>query len=329
MSRNNTYDVLTYEQFQLEILEAIQDQLDEDYKVEITRVIKNNSVALVAIVINHQSDYITPNIYLEDFYDYYLNGIRIKNIVNIIIESHFNLLKKGMKDIKHFDYQWDCIKDKVFYSVVNIDKNLRLLERVPHLIYLDLAIIFNYLVGDRKDGISVVKITKDHIKEWGIKLIELRDRAMKNTPRLFPVDIRNMNDVISEILTEDWVNKEKDYSMYDPANQCPEDILLDLLGNDRQEDTPMYVLSNTKGINGASCILYKEVINDFANKLDSDIYILPSSIHEVILVKDDNLVSKNDLIEMVMEVNKHEVGEEDYLSNKVYHYSRYTKMITL
>ncbi len=91
----------------------------------------------------------------------------------------------------------------------------------------------------------------------------------------------------------------------------------------------MYVLTNSRGINGASCILYREVIHEFAHDLNSNLYIIPSSIHEVAIVKDDGYISKEELIDMVIGVNELEVDQEDYLSNNVYYYDRNKDMITL
>ncbi|MEI3283110.1 MAG: DUF5688 family protein [Enterocloster sp.] len=87
-------------------------------------------------------------------------------------------------------------------------------------------------------------------------------------------------------------------------------------------DTPFYVLTNKNGINGAACILYKDTIKNFAEGMDRNILILPSSIHEVLLLPDDELVSYNDLAHLVTFINQTEVPAQDRLSNQVYRYSR-------
>ena len=329
MSKNSIYDILTYKQFQIEIKEKLQDKLGEAYQVEINQILKNNSIELVAIIIKDEKNSISPNIYIEDYYDYYLDGIKTEDIAEFIIDSHFFYMKNCAEGIYIEDFKWENIKDGIFYRIINRDKNKKLLQDVPHLLYLDLAITFHYLVSEVPSGLSAVRITKSHMKEWGIKLKELRDAAIKNTPKLFPVSLRNMNEIILEMLNNDWANQETNYDIYDPASKWPDDLLVELILSTGKEDNPMYVLTNSNGINGASCMLYREILHEFANELDSNLYLLPSSIHEVIIVKDDGYISKEDLVDMVVGVNELEVDAEDYLSNQVYYYNRHKDMIIL
>lgn len=329
MSKNNIYEIQTYEQFQIEIKEKLEDILGEAYKVEINQILKNNDIELVAIIIKDEKNSISPNIYIEDYYDWYLDGTKIEDIVNFIIDAHFSYLKEWDEEVYIEGFEWEKVKDGIFYRLINRDKNKKLLQDVPHLLYLDLAITFNYLLSDAPVGQSFVRITKSHMKEWGIKLKELRDAAIKNTPKLFPINLRNMNDVILEMLSNDWSDQGTNYDVWDSSSIWPDDLLIELVLNTEKSNNPMYVLTNSRGVYGASCMLYREILNEFANDLDSNLYILPSSIHEVIIVKDDSYINKEDLIDMVIGVNELEVDQEDYLSNNVYYYNRHKNMITL
>lgn len=299
MARNSVNNVLTYQEFQHKIVESLRGLLDENYKIELCNILKNNSIELVAIVIKREEDYLTPNIYLESYYEDYLKGRSIEEALENIIDSHSDFQAKGMRKINKINYEWPNVRDGIFYRIINRDKNKRLLETVPHILYLDLAITFQYLASDNKDGIGMIRITKDHMQEWGINLKDLKNLAEYNTPRLFPASVKNMNEVIYDMIREDL------------------------------DDNSMYVVTNSHGINGASCILYKDVLMQLAYELDSDLYILPSSIHEVIAVKDDDFISKADMIDMVAEVNEHEVRNEDYLSDQVYYYNRSNNMIIM
>lgn len=299
MPRNNLYHVLTYKEFQHKIVESLKSILDENYKIELCNILKNNSVELVAIVIKKEKEYLTPNIYLEGYYEHYLNGRSIEEILNNVIKSHSDFQERGKREINKVNFKWPNVRDGIFYRIINRDKNKRLLETVPHILYLDLAITFQYLASNNKDGIGMIRITKDHMQEWGINLRDLKELAEHNTPRLFPASVKNMNEVIYDMIKE----------------EC--------------DDNPMYVVTNTHGINGATCMLYKDVLMQLAYELDSDLFILPSSIHEVIAIKDDGFISKADMIDMVAEVNEHEVGNEDYLSDQVYHYNRSNDMIIM
>lgn len=329
MKKNNVCHVLTYQQFQNETVESLRGLLDDNYKIEVCKVLKNNSVELVAMIIKREEDYITPNIYLENYYQQYLNGTSVNEIIENIIDSHFEFLEKGMREINQVNYEWPNVKDGIFYRIINRDKNKKLLETVPHILYLDLAITFQYLASDNKDGIGMIRITKEHMEEWGINLKDLKDIATHNTPCLFPPTVRNMNEVIYDMIKKDWADSSTSNQLYDPKSNLNKDMLMDILFNYEKDESPMYVLSNSHGINGAACILYKDVLLQLAYELDSDLLILPSSIHEVIAIKDDGIINKADIVDMVAEVNEHEVEDEDYLSNQVYQYNRSSDVIVM
>ena len=91
----------------------------------------------------------------------------------------------------------------------------------------------------------------------------------------------------------------------------------------------MYVLTNESKLNGAACILYENVLYDFAQKLGADLYILPSSVHEVILLPKLSMFEKDELVNMVKEVNTEGVAADEVLSDHVYEYNRTERLITM
>ena len=85
---------------------------------------------------------------------------------------------------------------------------------------------------------------------------------------------------------------------------------------------PMYIMTNRQEVNGASVLLYDDVLQTFALKKKTDFYILPSSIHEVILVPSDRIDNPSDLFTMVEDANRTVVALGDILSDSVYYYNR-------
>lgn len=105
--------------------------------------------------------------------------------------------------------------------------------------------------------------------------------------------------------------------------------LQDPAGSDLIEPFPIYVLSNQHRLNGSSCILYQHLLHDFARRIGSDFYILPSSVHEVLLIPADNQISMSTLSSMVRDVNSSQLAREEILSDHVYYYSLETDQITM
>lgn len=91
----------------------------------------------------------------------------------------------------------------------------------------------------------------------------------------------------------------------------------------------IYVLSNTYGITGAAVLLYPEELEKMSELLQSDLIILPSSVHEVLVVEDDGHIELSVYLNMVRSVNQEDVPEEDILSDNIYVYRRGTKILEL
>ena len=144
------------------------------------------------------------------------------------------------------------------------------------------------------------------------KLMEL---AEKNTPRLFPAELKSMEQVLKEIAGT-YVRSDYKEEAFDNLSSEPEEI-------------PLYVLSNQRNLHGAAVILYDGVLREFAGNMRRDLIILPSSIHEVLLIPYEEGSDLSELKQMVMYVNSTEVSEEEILSDNVYYYNRKTNSISI
>ncbi|MBQ8166500.1 MAG: hypothetical protein IJZ96_05615 [Lachnospiraceae bacterium] len=166
---------------------------------------------------------------------------------------------------------------------------------------MDMAITFRFMVKCDDVGVASALISNKEFKKWGITIDELYNIAMENTRRLFPESIRCMDEILPNI----------------------EELCIDEA--DRKK---LYVLSNTTGVNGATAILYKDVIKNFAHQVGKSLFIMPSSIHEMILLCSEE-VEKDRLKALVKEVNKYIVSEIDFLSDTVYFYDLESDKITI
>ena len=147
------------------------------------------------------------------------------------------------------------------------------------------------------EGKEITALIHNHqVEKWHVSLEELHKRAKENTPKLCPSTICRLDRHLLGLEEED-----------------------DLADNGFPI---LYILSNKNIVNGATCMLYDAVIKNFADKLNSDLIILPSSIHEVLLLKDDDSVKLEMLREMVRSMNMDSVPAEDILSDDPYFYSR-------
>lgn len=310
---------LDYPAFIRELSKLVKLQMGEQYTVRVYKVLKNNSLELDSMVLLKEGKNYAPNIYLQPYYESYLEGTSMEELANrvcVIYSQHTEPIIQ-----ENFTFTLQEMKENIIYRLVSYDRNKALLEKIPHLKYLDLAITFHCLVRDDEDGIGTIRITNEHMEHWNTNTQELYLLAVKNTEKLFPATIRTMEEVLRGMFRAEFSELGKEYDekqlehLFSPGST--------------QSRHRMYILTNQKGINGASCLLYRKVLRDFADRIHSDFYILPSSIHELILVPCEQTMRADALTEMVKDVNRTQVAEDEVLSDRIYYYSRENDAISM
>lgn len=219
---------------------------------------------------------------------------------------NYEQFKKTVKDIL------TNASDNIFFMLINTEQNQSLLNSMPHRPFHDLSIIYKIMVKFDKNGLQAIPITKGLVTELKMTEEQLFKCAENNTRRLFPPTVKTINDAMRKVflsmgMTEDFINKVLDRMSPEPN---------------------MWIISNTACINGASSILYENELHELAEKMESDLYILPSSIHEVVVISAE-MGNPEDLAQMVAKINVSEVPLEDRLSNQVYHYDRDLRILTM
>lgn len=299
---------MTYQDFKDELSSRLSQLLDENISIEFKEVKKNNGVILHGLLFNDRERNIAPTIYLDYFYDKYQNdALYSMDVICDDIMSQYRQYAPGEDfDVTLFT-DFEKAKNMIGYKLINFEQNRDLLEEIPYVKFLDLAIVFYCMVKADFSGNGSILIRNEHINLWGVTAEDLLELARKNTPGLLGSQISSISDFLGNIAEE-----------YD----LPPESLAFL------DTTPLYVLSNTVNLFGACCILYKNLLEKFSEELDSDLIIIPSSIHEVLLLKDDDIYDSDMLCELINHVNKTSLAAEDILSNHAYYYRRDSKMIT-
>jgi len=308
-----------YNSFVNEITGKVKKLMGEEYSAQIYKVTKNNSMELDSLVLLKQGKNFAPNIYLLPYYEAFTEGVSVKELAERLCAIYKSSAIPIMDE--EFSYSFEEMKPYIIYRVVSYERNRKLLAQIPHIKYLDLAITYHCLVRDDDEGIGTIRITNEHMLLWKSSLQELHTLATGNTKTLFPSTIRSMGEVIKGMFTDEMLLNRDDLN--EEMLDC---ILYDDVNTNQHK---MYILSNLKGINGASCILYEDVLRGFAKQIQSDFYILPSSIHEIILVPFDPSIEKESLVEMVKDVNRTQVARDEVLSDRVYYFSRKSNIIAM
>lgn len=286
--------MMNFEEFMAWVKENITSKdWKETSQIEISVVKKNNGVSATGLFIRENGQDVSPILYLDDYYIHYQNGELLENVIRNIRADYDKKIQMAAVKIPNLQ-EFENIRGRVIYRLVNYEKNKEILEDCPHIRLYDLAVTFRWVARIDDVGVSTSLITNKQVKEWGVSVNDLVLAARQNTPRLFPAQIIDMEEMLAGMVS---------FILYPSA-------------------IPMYILTNEQELNGASALLYGDILKDFANKKGADMYILPSSIHEVIMIPADRIDDPKKLSSMVHEANTTVVSTGDVLSDSVYYYDR-------
>lgn len=276
---------------------SIQEYYGEGVEVKLQEVEKNNGIKLMGMTIHQPGVTVLPTMYLESFYELYQDNMAFSQIVSLFIEK-YEASRKDEVDINFFS-DYEKVKKLLFYKLVHYEMNREFLKKVPHERYLDLAVIFQCHISNEILGSGTVTVRREHLKLWNITEERLFKDAKENMPRLYPAEFLNMAEVLMQL--------------YQGEKEVVEDEL------------PLYVLSNHTRLYGAASLLYEKQLEKIGEQLQDDYYILPSSIHEVLILPKKYGTDENELSQMVDDINHTHVEREEILSNHAYFYARGSK----
>lgn len=301
---------MSYNDFLKTIQTEISDKLGERYSVSLKKVLKNNSVEFDALIIRENETTVTPSIYLNSYYLELKSGKTIEEIIDMVMDV-YNSATEKLKVGTAFSINSEDFSEKVVFKLVNYEKNRELLKNSPYMRVDDLAVTFHYLATDNEEGVGMVRITDANAGSFNIDREHLWENARRNTARIFPPVTDEICDVLLRLA-------ESGPADTDDERAGMQDEIRKMLSDDRHG--LMYVLTNKKGMYGASCLLYEGVLEQLYEKFEGGFYIIPSSVNEVILIPEGELEDPSVLEEMIGQVNREHVPEEEILSDRAYHY---------
>lgn len=284
-----------------------------DHQIEVVNVTKNNNVHLTGLVVHPQNKKIAPTIYMEQYFNVFQSGQSLETVISQITSNCTAALSCSNTGIDVEDItDFEQMKDKVCYKLVNTGMNSELLSTVPHRNYLDLAIIYYLQLSMTDNGLTTVTVTDGLAQIWGVDESELYELAHKNTPRMNRGIVLTLSDTLSRCTNTPQAHSIQTYDGYDFSTRSS-DIL------------PMYIATNTTKTYGAAVILYDGLLKDVAEYIySSGVYAIPSSVHEFICIP-DTFGNVEYIKQMVRDINSSEVQPDEVLSDNIYHYDVTTR----
>ena len=285
---------MSYEEFKWALLDQVKGCIEDNVTVRLHQVPKNNGNLLDGISIVSGDKRFSPVMYIAPYYQKYLSGEDMEELARELVCRS----REAMEDVSlSFEGRpaLSEIRQAIYVKVVNHHLNASFLEKLPSVAVLDLTLIFYYQVelGGRKDATILIK--NEDMAQWQLSVDDLLRLAMNNTVKDKPYTFTSLSDIMSA---------------------QPE------FEEEAVTQSPLYVLTNHEKLYGAVAVFYPDILKDIARQLGDDLFILPSSVHEVIVLPAKMAPEKAFLRELVHEVNQNEVAEDEVLSDNIYYFSR-------
>lgn len=292
------------------VTQQIKEYLSEEYQnveCKVTEQQKNNGMIMTGIIFNIPGQKIAPVVYMEPFYDEVRNGKSMEQVMSGIADvCQKSLAVRELPESLDFT-DYDSIKEYLSVQVINTKANQRMLSAVPHKEMEDLSVIcrIEFPMTDG-EGTGSVKVTYELLRQWNVEPEQVYQKAVENSVQNSPAVLMSMDDVMMEMSG----------LLSEPRN------LLQLEEGAEMPKAGMYVLSNPMKLNGSSVLAYPNLPGQLEAVFPQGCYLLPSSLHEMIIVPKEMSVSPKELGEMVREVNQTEVARDEILSDRVYEFDK-------
>lgn len=302
--------MMSFEEFTDHILQEICVRADGAFQVKKHDVIKNNNVKQTGITVMKEGVDIEPCVYLDELYrEYETDGMKLDEIVDEV----YKMILKCEEDMPDVDLSgfrnWETVHGDIYPKLVNAEQNKELLEKIPHRNFMDLAVVYYAVARNQaQEDIGTILIYNGHMEIWGQEEENLYQTAMRNMRADGEADFVTLESVVKHILR---------------GITLPDDESKDLRSKN------MYILTNHRRCFGAAEVLDKKTLRTIADQIGDRFIVLPSSVHETIVLPPKEEAEYRRLADMVREVNDTQVDVEERLSDHVYVYSRDEEMLKI
>ena len=309
-------DKADYQEFKDSFKDLVEKTFEDkgihDVEVE-NRLVDKVNETYDSFTVKHTGSDVGVNISVTEAYAAYANDeADAKTIANAMVDRTVEALlnaptiSNGINDIQNYD----VMKNKLVMEVVSSETNAELLETIPHKDIEDMAVIYRFDVKDMVGEGATVIVTNKMLENYGITPEQLHEDAVKNAPEIRPIVIQGMAEVLAKQMgVED----------------------LDMLGlNIPPEQEQIFVASVPDNVHGAGILAYEDFMDKASERVgNQSFFILPSSIHELLIVPDNGMMDLHSLEQMVKEVNATTVDPSEKLTDNVYHYDAKDKIFEL
>ncbi|MDO5702218.1 MAG: DUF5688 family protein [Lachnospiraceae bacterium] len=312
---------MTIDRFKDELTDCVIKLAKPGEEITLRTITKNNNTTRLVLSVKVPGGITVPSFYISELKHRYDSGMSIDKIAEEVLKrGRAHTLMSVPEDVLSDDYSRFNVR--IIYRLINYEEKREFISERPHRQLLDLAVVYYYYSREGDMNLGHISVNNSDIEKWGITEDDLYRDASCNTPALKPAVIKPLSDYVIEVFPE----KEQSFDVTAGFPPGPWEIKdLSMIGDAIRNRcyVPLIVLTNELMNCGAATILYKGLVQAISDEIGSDLYIIPSSIHEVLIIPCvDYVISPEELNAMIVDINVSTVSEEDVLANHAYLYDR-------
>lgn len=308
--------MLNFEEFCRKLVDTLNAYYAGSYSVTIHKVQKNNGVELNGLTIAKKGASAAATVYMEDFYKEYLQEQSMGQVVAYLINlvSQYDL--SGMNVDFLDDYK--SVKNKLFFKILNKEKNRKFMHESPYVEYLNMILIPCCLVMQENGECGLVQTKNIYLDTWGISEDQLIEDTWENARRISKCKFKSAIDIYMDYFKENM-----------PDIPGIEEEMKAFMASYFAARNDILIATNTIEFYGASVIAFPENLEAISQKVGGSFLVLPSSVHEVIIRPMTGRFNSREFSDMVKEVNRDVLDREDVLSDSPYFYDAHTKKLQI
>jgi hypothetical protein len=305
---------MDFKEFIEEAKAVIGDYLPDEYRgaeINVKEIGKlNESYTGMTVAVEGEQIAITLN--LNAYFEMYQDGMPMDEVLDEMadtIQDNRPVMRPSFNAQAFQDYSY--VKDKLFIRLSGADSNEEVLKNMPHKVVEDMAITYHILAENAGDSMASIPVTEGLLERYGVSAEQLHTDALESSGKLFPLKMDSMDNIMRTMFEKEM--KAEGLSAEEIENMLqfmPEQSTM----------IPMIILTNENQMHGAATLFYPDAMKQISEQLEGNYFILPSSVHECILIPDDGEISAVELREMVTTINANEVAPKDRLTDQAYHY---------
>lgn len=300
---------MDFEEFKNNLMELVSKEVEdrglEDISLKLTTVESPDGMTDRLMVSVGESK-MSMAFRLKEIYKNVEDGENIDHAVFKMvntIEENISVVKNKEQDVKSFITDYEKVKDNTYLRLIPGDSPI--LKSTPHKMIEDMALVVNIHLDSISDdnGRSCVVVSRPLMEMYGIDESKLFADAEKNSLENEPIVFKPLFDMVKDLINSENIPD-------------PEDVGI-----------VTYIATNASGFQGAAVAGYPDFCEKAAETMGGSFYMLPSSVHEFILIKDDGKAKAKDLNKMIRNVNETVLEPRDVLAAQCYHYDAKAKVL--